>query len=94
MTIDTVRENMNSYTRREVERAEDARELITIIGRLCEDQMKRVLDEPRLKDCTMSRRDVVNSRNIFGPDVRSLKEKTTRRKELHIELVTPPVPVR
>lgn len=92
MMMNTVRENMKSYTKREVRRAEEARRLMTIIGRPSEQQMKRILDERQLKDCVIKGQDIINARNIFGPDVGSLKGKTTRRKEPHVELMTRPIP--
>lgn len=89
--VNTVDENAKSYTKREVKRAKQARKLMAIIGRPSEKQMIQILDERQLQNCDTSSQDVVNARNILGPDVGSLKGKTVRRRESHVNLTVRPI---
>lgn len=90
--ISTVKENSQSYTRREVKRAREARRLMAIIGRPTEKRMLEIVSKRLLPNCPVTGQDVVNARNIFGPDVGSLKGKTVRRPEQHVELKLMQIP--
>lgn len=90
--VSTVAENVKSFTRREVKRAEAARRLMAIIGRPSETQMCDILNGRQLSNCDVKAQDVINARRIFGPDVGSLKGKTVRQKEPHVELSITPIP--
>lgn len=90
--VSTVKENLRSFTRREVKRATEARRLLSIIGRPSEQQFRRILDDRLLRNCDIHGQDAKNAHSIFGPDVGSLRGKTVRRSEAHVELVQRPVP--
>lgn len=67
--VNTVKENLGSFTRREVKRATEARLFKGIIGRPSEQQLRRILDERQLRNCDIHGQDMRNARSIFGPDV-------------------------
>jgi len=90
--VNTVEENKKEYTRREVKRATEARRLMAIIGRPSETRMRQIIAERQLRNCDISEQDVRNALSIFGPDLGSLKGKTTRRGEPHVALEMRPIP--
>lgn len=90
--VNTVKENSESYTKREVKRATESRRLMSIIGRPSERQMIDIINKRLIPNCTVTEQDITNAREIFGPDVGSLKGKTVRRKEPHVELRVRPIP--
>ena len=92
--ISTVEGNKQNYTRREIKRAQDARRLMEIIGRPSERELCRILEARQLKNCETTEQDVMNATDMFGPDVASLKGKTTRQKVRHVELNTRPIPLK
>lgn len=92
MMVSTVKDNLGAYTRREIKRATEARRLMQIIGRPSEQQLRRILDQNQLRNCGIHSQDVNNARNIFGPDAGSLRGKTVRRSEPHVDLVQRPIP--
>lgn len=90
--VNTVDENKKSFTKREIRRAEAARRLQITIGRPTDKQLNDILDQNHLYGCDVRSQDVNNARKIFGPDVGSLKGKTVRRKEQHVDLTSVPIP--
>lgn len=90
--VSTVEQNKQEYTRREVRRAGKARRLLAIIGRPSEQKLMQIVRNGQLRNCDISEQDIKNARHIFGPDVGSMKGKTTRRKEGHVEMKMRPVP--
>lgn len=90
--LSTVKENKKSFTRREVNRAEQARRLMAVIGRPSEQQLCDILNNRQLINSDISGQDVLNARKIFGPEVGSLKGKTVRRKEPYVNLTARPIP--
>lgn len=90
--VNTVKENIKSYTKREVKRAQEARRLMAIIGRPSEHQLATILNQRQLANSTVTAQDVINARKIFGPDIGSIKGKTVRRREPHVEIIIRPIP--
>lgn len=90
--VSTVDQNKQKYTRREVRHAQKARSLLAINGRPSEQKQKHILRNGQLRNCDVSEQDVTNARHIFGPDIGSMKGKTTRRKEGHVQMKVRPVP--
>lgn len=90
--VSTVAENVKSFTKREVKRAEQARRLMAVIGRPSESKMCTILNNRQLMNSDACVQDVINARLIFGPDVGSLKGKTVREKEPHVDITITPIP--
>eukprot|EP00529_Nitzschia_sp_RCC80_P034701 CAMPEP_0113456038 /NCGR_PEP_ID=MMETSP0014_2-20120614/8681_1 /TAXON_ID=2857 /ORGANISM="Nitzschia sp." /LENGTH=124 /DNA_ID=CAMNT_0000347479 /DNA_START=647 /DNA_END=1021 /DNA_ORIENTATION=- /assembly_acc=CAM_ASM_000159 len=82
--VQSVDENMNFYTARQIETAKKARELLHALGSPSVEDLKKAI-RIGIKNSPVSIADVVIAEKIFGPDVGSLKGKTTRSK------VPPPV---
>lgn len=90
--VNTVDGNKREFTRREVKKATEARKLMSIIGRPSESHMLKIIGDRHLHNCDIREQDVRNALAIFGPDLGSLKGKTTRRREPHVMLETQPIP--
>lgn len=90
--VTTVSENMKSFTKREVKKAREARRLMEIIGRPNENHMRHIVMNNQLRNCNVTDQDIRNAHDIFGPDIGSLKGKTTRRGEPHVDLSMQPIP--
>jgi hypothetical protein len=78
--ISMVAENRKGYTLRQFERAKEARKLYHIVGTPTMNNFKSLLRMNGIQNCPVTVEDVNISENIFGPDMSSLKGKSTRRK--------------
>jgi len=77
--VNTVAANKSRFTLEEVSRAEQARFIQKVIGRPSTRDYIRYITRNQLPNCPVTRVDIANAENIFGPDVGSLKGKTTRQ---------------
>jgi len=71
---------MMGYTPRQLEDAKAARKLYRAIGSPSLANMKMILKQNLIEDCTVTTKDVETAERVFGPDVGTLKEKTIRKK--------------
>jgi hypothetical protein len=78
--ISTVAENRQGYTLRRFERVKGARRLYHIVGTSTMNNFKLLLRMNVIQNCPVTVEDVKISEKIFGPDMSSLKGKSTRRK--------------
>jgi hypothetical protein len=78
--ISTVAENRKGYTLRQFERAKEARKLYHIVGTPTMNNFKSLLWMNVIQNCPVTVEDVNISEKRFGPDMSSLKGKSTRRK--------------
>jgi hypothetical protein len=78
--ISTVAENRKGYTLRQFERAKEARKLYHIVGTPTMSNFKSLLKMNIIQNCPVTVEDVNIADKIFGPDMSSLKGKSTRRK--------------
>ena len=78
--IDTVEENKSGYTQRQFENAKKARKLYHIIGCPTVENFKSILRQNIIRNCPVTVDDVNIAEKIFGPDIGSLKGKSTRSK--------------
>ena len=77
--INTVHDNKKNFTNNDYLRAVRARELQVMVGRPLDKEFIKILKTSSLPNCPVSPRDVLIANELFGPDVGSLKGKTTRR---------------
>jgi hypothetical protein len=75
-----VAENRKGYTLRQFERAKEARKLYHIVGTPTTNNFQSLLRMNIIQSCPVTVEDVNISEKIFGPDMSSLKGKSTRRK--------------
>ena len=77
--LETVDENKKFYTKRQFERAKRARELLYSLGYPSINDMKAIIRMNAIKNNPVTTEDVDIAEKIFGPDVATLKGKTTRQ---------------
>jgi hypothetical protein len=76
----TVADNAKFYTKRQVTRAKAARDLLHAVGCPSVADLKCILKMNGIANCPITLDDVDIAEEIYGPDVASLKGKTTRQK--------------
>ena len=84
--ITTVAGNASNYTPADYSRALLARKTQQIIGRPSMRDYIRYVENNLIPNCPVTRRDIVAAEHILGPEVGSLKGKTTRRRPLGVGL--------
>ena len=77
LVVNTVRDNKKNYTNNDYQRALRARELQIIMGRPSTGTFIAALKSNGLMNCPVTPGDVEAAQHIFGPDIGSLKGKTT-----------------
>ena len=82
--IDTVPNNLASFTRREIEGATAARVLYRKLGRPSQSIFEHLLASNFIRNCPITADDARRATYIYGPDLASLKGKTTRRSPTHV----------
>ena len=80
VTVNTVRENFEGYTKHNLEKAKEARRLQGMVGNPTEHEFVGMVREKLIANCPITVRDVDNANRIFGPDLANLRGKTTRTK--------------
>ena len=89
--LQTVDQQCDKYTCRQVMRATQAPRLQNITMRPpTQKRVDRVL--PHLEDCPLEASDVRVADDIFGANLGSLKGKTVRRPNPHVDTCIAPVP--
>ena len=92
LVVNTVRDNKKNYTNNDYQRALRARELQITMGRPSTGTFIAALKSNGLMNCPVTPGDVEAAEHIFGPDIGSLKGKTTRRNPPIIDSPITPVP--
>ena len=87
----TVNEIKEQYTKQGYKQAVEARKLQNIIMRPSTKDMNDVVLR-HFRDCPVTRRDIEAAEHIFGPNLGSLKGKTTRQTPSHVPDYIDPVP--
>ena len=80
INVVTVSKNKNKYTVRQIQQAELAREYQRKLGYTSSGQLIRMIGQGSLGKCDIVAQDVLRAIDIFGPDLGSLKGKTTSHK--------------
>ena len=78
--VTTLSENWRGYINRQYDRAKTAWKLYHIIGMPTVENFKALLCMNTTQNCPVTVKDVKIAERIFGPDMLSLKGKSTRRK--------------
>ena len=86
--VTTVSENEDSYSPEEIRRAKLARSLLAKIGRPSTKDYLHILRHNLLPNANITTDDVYRAEKIYGPDLGTLKGKTTRRKSPFVDTST------
>jgi hypothetical protein len=86
--LETVQSNKSYFTRREIEGANAARAFYRKLGRPSESQFHHALKHNQFHNCPITADDARRALKIYGPDISTLKGKTTRSKGQHIPSVS------
>ena len=78
--IESVEENKEGFTQRDVNQAKHARELHTMCIKPTVQNLKHLISGNFVKNCPIMVEDVTIAEHIFGPDVATLKGKSARRR--------------
>jgi hypothetical protein len=84
MNVNTIRHNYEGYTKKQVKDAERARRLMGMVASPNERDFQAMVRLNMLKDCPVTNADIVNTHNIYGPDLASIRGKTVRCKPEHV----------
>ncbi len=77
--VNTVAQNKAKYTVEDYQRAEKARRAQRRIGRPSTARYMELASANRIKNCDVTRQDIINADDIFGPEKHSLQGKTVRK---------------
>ena len=89
----TVAENKSTYTRRQLEAADDARRLHRLMGRPSPTRFHAMLANNSILDCPITVDDARRADAIYGPDVAYLKGKTVSQPASPHLATSPLVPL-
>ena len=78
--VESVEENKEGFTQREVNQAKRARELYTMCIKPTVRNLKHLISGNFVKNCPVTVEDVTIAEKIFGPDIATLKGKSVRRR--------------
>jgi hypothetical protein len=84
--INTVESNKGKYSHRDYLCAKSARDLLCKIGPPSLQQFLSILDNNQLPNCPVTRQDALIAEAIFGPDLGSLKGKTSHRPPEQVQI--------
>ena len=77
--MNTVADNKAKYTLSDCKRAEKARTTQRRIGRPSTGRFLELAENNRILNCDVTREDILNAEDIFGPEKGSLQGKTVRK---------------
>jgi hypothetical protein len=82
--VNTMRANFEGCTKRDIEKAQEARRLHGMIGNPIERDFVGMVREKLIANCPVTVRNIQNANQIFGPDLANLRGKMTRTKPEHV----------
>ena len=87
--VHTVADNLRAYSRAQVQGANQARELYIKLGRPGQTHFEQLITNNLITNCPVSIDDARRAIEIYGPDIASLKGKTTKTQSLPNEHTVP-----
>ena len=84
----TVEENEAGYTQRELKGARTAKDLASQLGYPNIRDLLEVINTGSIINLPVTQRDVLRAYNIYGPDLASIKGKTTSKKQVRADMDT------
>eukprot|EP00536_Pseudo-nitzschia_multiseries_P010551 jgi/Psemu1/26279/gm1.26279_g len=90
--VETICENKQNISKRDIWRAEMAHALQHIAGHLSDAQLLKICQKPQLVNIPVTPRDVQLMRAILGPSIPGLKGKAVRHKKETVEPNMIPIP--
>ena len=78
--IDSVKENVQGYTQRELQNAKKAREFYTMCMKPTVRNLKHLVNRNFVKSCPITINNINTAEKVYGPDVGTLKGKSVRRR--------------
>ena len=90
--VETVADNKKGFSRRQLKDAKTASDLLAKVGHPSVKDLKNMIQSGLLKNCPVTLADVDNAITIYGPDIASLKGKTTRTTPARVRTNIIPVP--
>ena len=84
MFVNTISDNYEGYTKREILKAHEARRFQQMIGNPSERDYQGMVREKLIANCPVTVTDVKNAHQLFGPDLANLRGKTVRRRPDHV----------
>ena len=94
--LNTVSSNKNRFTQQEIEGADEARSLYRKLGHPSEVVFQQILSKNLIQNCPITVDDAKRALHIYGPDIATLKGKTTKKQNSHIPNYQPiliPAPI-
>ncbi len=74
--VNTVRQNFEGYTKKQVQQAEHTRRLMGMVASPSERNFQAMLRLNMLKDCPVTNDNIHNAHSIYGSDLASIRGKT------------------
>jgi hypothetical protein len=93
LMINTVDDNKSRYTNRDYSRALLARKIQDTIGRPSTRSYLHIIDNNLLPNCPVMREDILAAEDILGPNLGSLRGKTTQSGTSHVQTTPTTLPI-